>query len=147
MPYTNIEDSELINKVNRFLSSNGISSYAGAQIISRLEDALPFINMDFGESFTHDINGDFNKSMNDALATMLCMWAGISILSTEALEESKNAVRVKDGDQTIDLTRVAAAKREIVERNEEKYERLVKKLNWELAKGKSIILEHYRIWD
>lgn len=86
--------------------------------------------------------------MSDGLAAMLCVRAGISILWTEALEESKNAVKVKDGEQTIDLTRVAAAKREIAEMNEKKYDKLAEKTNWDLATGVSMVLEHYGIeWD
>lgn len=148
MAYTSIKDTDLIDIVHRFLSSNGVSSYTTVQIIYRLKDSLPFLNMDFGESFSYDDDGNFNKSMSDSLAAMLCIKTGVSILWTEAIEESKNAVKIKHGEQTVDLTRVAAAKREVAEMNEKKYDKLVKKTNWDLATGASMVLKHYGIaWD
>ncbi|MCD6317443.1 hypothetical protein J7M02_00045 [Candidatus Aerophobetes bacterium] len=133
-----------VKRALRFISSE----YEDTFILDILIDVFPQVMIDVNKNITVDESGNLSSSIEDDIASLLVLKASSAILYDKASQLSAQAVKIKSGQQSIDISNTASRVRDIIRERKSDYEASLKRY---LLKNKgsanSLVLERFRKYD
>lgn len=133
-----------VKRALRFISSE----YEDTFVLDILIDVFPQVMIDVGKSITVDENGNLSSSIDDDIAALLVLKASSIVLYDKASQLSAQAVKIKSGQQSIDISNTASRVRDIIRERKSDYEAVLKRyLLKNKGRANSLVLERFRKYD
>jgi len=143
--YSNL--SPLVLKVRRQLQSFS-NDYDDTFIFDILIDIFPRVMIDTGKNITVDENGALSSPIDDDLASLVVLRAASSVLYDKASQLSAQAVKIRSGQQSIDISNTASRVRDIIRERKEDYETILRRyLLKNKGKVNSLVLKKFQRYD
>jgi len=137
----------LVPKVKRALQFIS-SEYEDTFVLDILIDVFPQVMIDVNKNITVDESGNLSTPIEDDIASLLVLKASSAILYDKASELSAQAVKIKSGQQSIDISNTASRVRDIIRERKSDYEAALKRyLLKNKGSVKSLVLERFRKYD
>lgn len=136
----------LVPKVRRQLQFS--NDYDDTFIFDILIDIFPRVMIDTGKNITVDDNGTLSSPIDDDLASLVVLRATSSILYDKASKLSAQAVKIKSGQQSIDISNTASRLRDIIRERKEDYDTILRRyLLKNKGKVNSLVLKKFQRYD
>ena len=133
----------LVPKVRRQLQFS--NDYDDTFIFDILIDIFPRVMIDTGKNITVDDNGALSSPIDDDLASLVVLRATSSILYDKASKLSAQAVKIKSGQQSIDISNTASRLRDIIRERKEDYDTTLRRyLLKNKGKVNSLVLKKFQ---
>ena len=143
--YSNL--SPLVLKVRRQLQSFS-NDYDDTFIFDILIDIFPRVMIDTNKNITVDENGALSSPIDDDLASLVVLRAASSVLYDKASQLSAQAVKIRSGQQSIDISNTASRVRDIIRERKEDYETILRRyLLKNKGKVNSLVLKKFQRYD
>jgi len=137
----------LVPKVKRALQFIA-SEYEDTFVLDILIDVFPQVMIDVNKNITVDESGNLSIPIEDDIASLLVLKASSAILYDKASQLSAQAVKIKSGQQSIDISNTASRVRDIIRERKSDYEAALKRYFLKnKGSANSLVLERFRKYD
>jgi len=145
MTYTSL--APLVPKLRR-TSQFVTQDYEDSLLLDFLIDAFPKVMTDIKGEIAVDENGNLSSSIDDKVAALVVARAAVFVLKDKASQLATQAVKIKSGQQQVDITNTASQVREVVAQVRDEYTFMLEQyLKSKKASPNSLVLKKFKKYD
>jgi len=138
----------LVDRIRRKINdTSSTPTYDDFDIIDYLTDAIEEVGTETGTEYTIDTDGTISPSVTLPVALLFVLKTSINILTKEAMEAAQQAIKVKSGANSVDYTKRASEKRELLSLYKIQYNNQMVKVKSGLPATKSLVTSRFMIYD
>jgi len=137
----------LIDRIRRRINdTSSTPTYDDFDIIDYLTDAIEEVGTETGTEYAISTDGTISPSITFSVALLFVLKTSINILTKEAMEAAQQAIKVKSGANSVDYTKRASEKRELLSLYKTQYNNQITKIKSGLPTTKSLT-SRFDIYD
>jgi len=138
----------LIDRIRRRINdTSSTPTYDDFDIIDYLTDAIEEVGTETGTEYAISTDGTISPSITFSVALLFVLKTSINILTKEAMEAAQQAIKVKSGANSVDYTKRASEKRELLSLYKTQYNNQITKIKSGLPTTKSLVTSRFDIYD